>query len=317
VLSGAAGEWVPLRCFEAGCDDFQRKPVSYLELRARVRAIVRRTSPVTGKRPRRVGALAIDPGALEAHYAGTRLELSRLEFALLCQLASDPLRVFTKRELLRDVWGYRADARTRTLDAHACRLRRKLHRAGAAGHVVNLRGLGYRLVDRVPELLAESGRGRQRARATARRSRCGESAMRRSGPLRRGKRLARRTALRRSAPLRRKSPLRRSPVSPASRTQRDKVRAAGCLLCGARPADPAHLVPRSLGGCDHADCVVPLCRAHHRRYDRGELDLLAAHEPRFRGELAHGLLHVSLLRLLRRVSATRWEPANAAGRGIE
>jgi DNA-binding response OmpR family regulator len=98
VLSGAAGDWVPLRCFEAGCDDFQRKPVSYLELRARVRAIVRRTSAGTGKSPRRVGALAIDPGALEARYAGTRLGLSRLEFALLCQLASDPLRVFTKRE---------------------------------------------------------------------------------------------------------------------------------------------------------------------------------------------------------------------------
>ena len=89
-----------MRCFEAGRDDFLRKPVLYLELRARVRAIVRRTSAATGKRPRRVGALAIDPGALEAQYAGTRLGLSRLEFALLCQLASDPLRVFTKRELL-------------------------------------------------------------------------------------------------------------------------------------------------------------------------------------------------------------------------
>ena len=89
-----------MRCFEAGRDDFLRKPVLYLELRARVRAIVRRTSAATGKRPRRVGALAIDPGALEAQYAGTRLGLSRLEFALLCQLACDPLRVFTKRELL-------------------------------------------------------------------------------------------------------------------------------------------------------------------------------------------------------------------------
>jgi DNA-binding response OmpR family regulator len=158
VLSGSAGEWVPLRCFEAGCDDFQRKPVSYLELRARVRAIVRRTSPATGKRPRRVGALAIDPGALEAQYAGTRLGLSRLEFALLCQLASDPLRVFTKRELLRDVWGYRAEAATRTLDAHACRLRRKLERAGAVGHVVNRRGVGYRLVDRGPEAHADGGK---------------------------------------------------------------------------------------------------------------------------------------------------------------
>jgi DNA-binding response OmpR family regulator len=152
VLSGAGGEWVPLRAFEAGCDDFLRKPASYLELRARVRAILRRTMRGAGTAPRRVGALTVDPRRLEARYAGIRLDLARLELALLCRLADDPLRVFTKRELLRDVWGYRADARTRTLDAHACRLRRKLQRAGATGHVVNTRGVGYRLIDRVPEM---------------------------------------------------------------------------------------------------------------------------------------------------------------------
>jgi hypothetical protein len=141
--------------------------------------------------------------------------------------------------------------------------------------------------------------------------------MRRNGRLRRRKRLERGAGLRRSAPLRRKSPLRRSPFSPASRAQREKVRALGCLVCGARPADPAHLVPRSMGGCEHPDCVVPLCRTHHRRYDRGELDLLGALEPRFRRELAHGLLHVGLLGLLRRVTATRWEPANAASVHME
>jgi DNA-binding response OmpR family regulator len=107
MLSGVAGEWVPLRAFEAGCDDFLAKPASYLELRARVRAILRRTMRgVTA--PRRVGALAVDPQRVEAHYAGTRIELARLEFALLCRLADDPLRVFTKHELLREVWGFRA-----------------------------------------------------------------------------------------------------------------------------------------------------------------------------------------------------------------
>jgi DNA-binding response OmpR family regulator len=122
----------------------------------RARAILRRTTRgVTA--PRRVGALAVDPQRVEARYAGTRIELARLEFALLCRLADDPLRVFTKHELLRDVWGFRAEPRTRTLDAHACRLRRKLGRAGAIGHVVNVRGVGYRLVDRVPELIGRSG----------------------------------------------------------------------------------------------------------------------------------------------------------------
>jgi hypothetical protein len=126
--------------------------------------------------------------------------------------------------------------------------------------------------------------------------------------------VARRIGLRRSAPLRRKTPLRRTPVSPASGAQRDKVRELGCLVCGSRPADPAHLVPRPLGGCDHPACVVPLCRAHHRRYDRGELDLLGALEPRFRRELAHAVVHLGLLALLRRVTGTRCEPASSARR---
>jgi hypothetical protein len=84
-----------------------------------------------------------------------------------------------------------------------------------------------------------------------------------------------------------------------------------CLVCGKRPADPAHLVPRSFGGCYQPACVVPLCRDDHRRYDRGKLDLLPLLEPRFRAELAHGLTHIGLLALLRRVTGTRWAPAAA------
>jgi hypothetical protein len=67
-------------------------------------------------------------------------------------------------------------------------------------------------------------------------------------------------------------------------------------------------VPRSLGGCDDPDCCVPLCRSCHRRYDRGELDLLAQLEPRYRAELAHALAHLPLLSLLRLVTGTRWRP---------
>jgi hypothetical protein len=102
-------------------------------------------------------------------------------------------------------------------------------------------------------------------------------------------------------------------VAPASPEQRSKVAGLACLVCGGRPVDPAHLVPRSLGGCDKPDCTVALCRAHHRAYDRGELDLLPHLEPGFRAELAHGLLHLGLLGLLRRVSGTRWEAAGARG----
>jgi len=59
---------------------------------------------------------------------------------------TDPTRVFTKEQLLRDVWGFRSLGRTRTLDSHASRLRRKLNAAGAAAVVVNVWGVGYRLL---------------------------------------------------------------------------------------------------------------------------------------------------------------------------
>ncbi len=74
---------------------------------------------------------------------GERVVVSAKEFALLLALAAEPSRVFTKEELLRDVWGFRAMGTTRTLDSHACRLRRKL----GGAFVVNVWGVGYRLVD--------------------------------------------------------------------------------------------------------------------------------------------------------------------------
>jgi len=92
----------------------------------------------------------------------------------------------------------------------------------------------------------------------------------------------------------------------AAPVQRIKVAGKPCLVCGAvTRIDPAHLVPRSLGGCEDPDCVVPLCRAHHRVYDRGELDLLPWLEPRFRLELAHAVGHLGLVGALRRLTGRR------------
>jgi hypothetical protein len=133
--------------------------------------------------------------------------------------------------------------------------------------------------------------------------------VRRRSRLRRRKRLQRRTELRRTGRLQRRTPLRRYRIAPASDAQRAKVADQACLVCGGRPVDPAHLVPRSLGGCDQAGCVVPLCRIHHRSYDGGELDLLPHLEPRFRTELAHAVVHIGLLRLLRRLTGTPWWPS--------
>ncbi|MDQ5822318.1 MAG: winged helix-turn-helix domain-containing protein, partial [Actinomycetota bacterium] len=76
-----------------------------------------------------------------------RVELAGKEYQLLLKLLSQPERVFTKEELLREVWGFRSLGRTRTLDSHASRLRRKLGASGFGPFVVNSWGVGYRLLD--------------------------------------------------------------------------------------------------------------------------------------------------------------------------
>jgi hypothetical protein len=115
-------------------------------------------------------------------------------------------------------------------------------------------------------------------------------------PLRPGRGLRRRTPLRRLATLGGAAPLSAAPG------QRDKVAGRPCLVCGSvARVDPAHLIPRSLGGCDEPDCVVPLCRTHHRAYDTGRLELLPFLEPRWRVEVAHAVLHLGLIGAVRRL----------------
>ena len=115
--------------------------------------------------------------------------------------------------------------------------------------------------------------------------------------------LRRRVALRATSPLLRKTPLRRTASMSATERQREVVAARGCVVCGAtNRVDPAHLIPRSLGGCGDPLCVVPACREHHRAYDRGELDLLPYLEPGWRPQLAHAVGHVGLVGALRRIS---------------
>jgi DNA-binding response OmpR family regulator len=146
VLSGRAGDVDRIRGFERGCDDFVPKPFAYGELRLRIAAVLRRTQ----ERPRegrlRLGELEVDPLSREVRLRGARVAVSQKEFALLYRLAAEPTRVWTKEELLRDVWGFRSMGTTRTLDSHACRLRAKLGVHGDR-YVLNVWGVGYRLLD--------------------------------------------------------------------------------------------------------------------------------------------------------------------------
>ncbi|MCX6386151.1 MAG: response regulator transcription factor [Solirubrobacterales bacterium] len=158
VISGRASELDRVRGFERGCDDYLVKPFSYPELRGRVSALLRRCDRRARRGRLRTGELELDPASREVRLGNDRVELSQKEFALLRTLATDPTRVFTKEELLRGVWGFRSIGSTRTLDSHACRLRNKLSLHGDR-FVVNVWGVGYRLVDGPAESIALSGAG--------------------------------------------------------------------------------------------------------------------------------------------------------------
>ena len=98
--------------------------------------------------------LRIDTRTRDVRVGGRRVQLAQKEYELLLCLAREPERVFTKGELLRDVWNYRVAGRTRTLDSHASRLRRKLREAGSTETLVeNVWGVGYRLLGVLPEEL--------------------------------------------------------------------------------------------------------------------------------------------------------------------
>ncbi|MBA3365206.1 MAG: response regulator transcription factor [Actinobacteria bacterium] len=134
-----------VRAFARGCDDYVGKPFVYEELVARIRAVLRRALPQPPDRIR-ADRIVVDRAARRVTVSGVRVDLSGKEYQLLVKLASEPNRVFTKDELLRDVWGFRTSGRTRTLDSHASRLRRKLGAAASEEYVVNEWGVGYRLL---------------------------------------------------------------------------------------------------------------------------------------------------------------------------
>ena len=145
ILTGRGADAERVRGIECGADDYLVKPFHYPELRARLAAVLRRRLD-RREGPQRVGDLVVDPARRRVWVEGRDVKLSNKEFSLLRALISDPIRVFTKQELLEDVWGYRTTARTRTLDSHASRLRRKLDPEHSR-YVFNCWGVGYRLVD--------------------------------------------------------------------------------------------------------------------------------------------------------------------------
>lgn len=150
----AEGNWVPLLfCtarddevdrilgLELGADDYVTKPFSPREVVARVRALARRATQATlVPETLQIGQVTVDTTARRVHVRGAEVMLTATEFDLLAHLMTSPGRVFTRDQLLADVWGYAAVVGTRTVDVHVAQLRSKL---GEESPIRTVRGVGY------------------------------------------------------------------------------------------------------------------------------------------------------------------------------
>jgi len=145
MLTARAMEQDKLSALEAGADDYLTKPFSPKELAARIKAVLRRRAPQLSGDGVEVNGLRLDPAAHLVTAGELRLELSPLEFRLLHFLMTHPGRVYSRGQLLDEVWGDHVYIEERTVDVHIRRLRKALESSGHDRLIDTVRGSGYAL----------------------------------------------------------------------------------------------------------------------------------------------------------------------------
>ena len=145
MLTARSQEYDQLTAFDAGADDYVTKPCSPSVLMKRVAALLRRREnlPASGK-VLTVGELKLDSFAHEVWLEGRSISLTLKEYSILQKLLSAPGRVFTREQMLDDIWGFDFDGDVRTVDSHVARLRTKLGDWGIS-HIRTIYGTGYKL----------------------------------------------------------------------------------------------------------------------------------------------------------------------------
>ena len=147
MLTAKSEDMDKLMGFEHGADDYLTKPFNILELKARIRALLRRAGSSGKQQPSDVlecGHIAIDRGARNAYNDGRLVDLTQKEFDLIELLMRNPNRVYSREALLDAIWGYDNSSDIRTVDVHIRRLREKLERTSASPeHIMTKWGVGY------------------------------------------------------------------------------------------------------------------------------------------------------------------------------
>lgn len=145
VLSARSDPADKVKALDLGADDYLTKPFDSTELLARLRALLRRVTPVEEQTTITLGALSVNLAERAALVRGKTIPLTPIEFSLLAQLARHAGRVLTHAHLLNAVWGPKATDQAHYLRVHFTHLRRKLRAAGLSGEVIrNEPGIGYR-----------------------------------------------------------------------------------------------------------------------------------------------------------------------------